>query len=46
MKRFIQLLVNLLVFITNVLYREHPYVRFYVLETIARVPYFVYVSVL
>lgn len=46
MKRLIQLLVNALVFITNVLYRNRPYARFYVLETIARVPYFAYLSVL
>ena len=42
----IRLLVNLLVFVINVLYRDRPYPRFYVLETVARVPYFAYISVL
>ena len=42
----IRLLVNLLVFVVNVLYRDRPYPRFYVLETVARVPYFAYISVL
>ncbi len=42
----IRLLVNLLVFIINVLYRDRSYARFYVLETVARVPYFAYISVL
>lgn len=46
MKVVIRSLVNVLVFITNVLYRDRPYARFYVLETIARVPYFAYLSVL
>ncbi|MEM8720810.1 MAG: alternative oxidase [Cyanobacteria bacterium P01_G01_bin.39] len=42
----IRVLVNLLVFVINVLYRDRPYARFYVLETVARVPYFAYISVL
>jgi ubiquinol oxidase len=46
MKVLIRSLVSLLVFITNTLYHDRPYPRFYVLETIARVPYFAYLSVL
>jgi ubiquinol oxidase len=46
MKLLIRALVNTLVFVTDVLYRNRPYARFYVLETIARVPYFAYLSVL
>ena len=42
----IQALVNLLVFVINNVYRDRPIPRFYVLETVARVPYFSYVSVL
>ena len=42
----IRLLVGVLVFVINVLYRDRPYPRFYVLETVARVPYFAYMSVL
>jgi hypothetical protein len=42
----IRLLVGILVFVINVLYRDRPYPRFYVLETVARVPYFAYLSVL
>jgi ubiquinol oxidase len=42
----IRLLVGVLVFVINVLYRDRPYPRFYVLETVARVPYFAYLSVL
>lgn len=42
----INLLVNVLEFILNTLYRDRPYPRFYVLETVARVPYFAYTSVL
>ena len=42
----IRLLVDALVFVINVLYRDRPYPRFYVLETVARVPYFSYLSVL
>jgi ubiquinol oxidase len=42
----IRLLVNLLVFVIDKLYKKRPYARFYVLETVARVPYFSYLSVL
>lgn len=42
----IRLLVSVLVFVINQLYRSRPYPRFYVLETVARVPYFAYLSVL
>ncbi|WP_299486724.1 alternative oxidase [Acaryochloris sp. IP29b_bin.137] len=42
----VRLLVSVLVFVINVLYRNRPYPRFYVLETVARVPYFSYLSVL
>ncbi|GAB4212343.1 MAG: alternative oxidase [Synechococcales cyanobacterium] len=42
----IRVLVGILVFVINVVYRHRPYPRFYVLETVARVPYFAYLSVL
>ena len=42
----IRLLVGILVWAIDVLYRDRPYQRFYVLETVARVPYFAYLSVL
>ncbi|MDX2254969.1 MAG: alternative oxidase [Pseudanabaenaceae cyanobacterium bins.39] len=42
----IKLLVNLLVFVINNIYHDRPIPRFYVLETVARVPYFSYLSVL
>ena len=42
----IRLLVGILVFVINVVYANRPYPRFYVLETVARVPYFSYLSVL
>lgn len=42
----IKLLVSILVFVINTVYRDRPYPRFYVLETVARVPYFSYLSVL
>lgn len=42
----IRFLVGVLVFVIDVLYRDRPYPRFYVLETVARVPYFAYMSVL
>lgn len=42
----IRLLVGVLVFVINTLYGNRPYQRFYVLETVARVPYFAYLSVL
>lgn len=46
MKFLIRSLVSILVFITDVVYKNRPYPRFYVLETIARIPYFAYLSVL
>jgi ubiquinol oxidase len=45
-KILIRLLVNIVVFVTDFVYRNRSYPRFYVLETIARVPYFAYLSVL
>jgi ubiquinol oxidase len=42
----IHLLVGILVFVINKVYADRPYPRFYVLETVARVPYFSYLSVL
>lgn len=42
----IRFLVGVLVFVINTIYRDRPYPRFYVLETVARVPYFSYLSVL
>jgi ubiquinol oxidase len=39
-------LVSVLVFTIDMLYRDRPYQRFYVLETVARVPYFSFLSVL
>ena len=42
----IKLLVGILVTVMNLLYKTRPYPRFYVLETVARVPYFAYLSVL
>lgn len=42
----IRLLVGVLVFVINTVYRARPIPRFYVLETVARVPYFSYLSVL
>ncbi|HEY9873114.1 MAG TPA: alternative oxidase [Candidatus Obscuribacterales bacterium] len=42
----IKLLVSVLVFVINTVYRHRPIPRFYVLETVARVPYFAYLSVL
>jgi ubiquinol oxidase len=38
----IKLLVGFLVMVMNLLYKTRPYPRFYVLETVARVPYFAY----
>ena len=46
MKVLIQVIVSFFVFIVDVVYGNRPYARFYVLETIARVPYFSYLSVL
>lgn len=42
----IRFLVSVLVFVIDTLYRDRPYQRFYVLETVARVPYFSFLSVL
>lgn len=42
----ITLLVNVLEALLNTFYRQRLYPRFYVLETVARVPYFAYTSVL
>ena len=39
-------LVDYLVFLIDLLYKDKPYQRFYVLETVARVPYFSYISCL
>ena len=39
-------LVDYLVFLIDALYKDKPYQRFYVLETVARVPYFSYISCL
>jgi ubiquinol oxidase len=46
MQVLIRGIVNILVFMTDVIYRDRPYPRFYLLETVARVPYFAYLSVL
>lgn len=46
MKVLTQLIVSFFVFVVDVVYRNRAYPRFYVLETIARVPYFAYLSVL
>ncbi|MGL5806210.1 MAG: alternative oxidase [Xenococcaceae cyanobacterium] len=42
----IRAIVSFFVFIVDVVYGDRSYPRFYVLETIARVPYFSYLSVL
>ncbi|GAA6617140.1 alternative oxidase [Scytonema sp. NUACC26] len=46
MKFLIRLIVSFFVFIVDIVYGNRSYARFYVLETIARVPYFSYLSVL
>ncbi|MEH2199989.1 alternative oxidase [Nostoc sp.] len=46
MKVLIQAIVSFFVFIVDFVYGNRSYPRFYVLETIARVPYFSYLSVL
>ena len=46
MKTLIRAIVSFFVFIVDVVYKDRAYPRFYVLETIARVPYFSYLSVL
>ena len=45
-KFLLRSLVGILVFVIDTFYRDRPYQRFYVLETVARVPYFSYLSVL
>lgn len=42
----LQFLVNLLEWILKIFYRDRIYPRFFVLETVSRVPYFAYTSVL
>lgn len=39
-------LVDALVVVIDAIYKDKPYQRFYVLETVARVPYFSYISCL
>ena len=46
MKVLIRASVGFFVLIVDVIYGNRSYSRFYVLETIARVPYFSYLSVL
>ncbi|KAM3113997.1 alternative oxidase [Phormidesmis sp. 146-33] len=46
MKALIRVIVGFFVFVVDVVYGNRSYPRFYVLETIARVPYFSYLSVL
>lgn len=46
MKILIRAIVSFFVFVVDVVYGNRSYPRFYVLETIARVPYFSYLSVL
>jgi ubiquinol oxidase len=46
MKVLIRVIVSFFVFVVDVIYGNRSYARFYVLETIARVPYFSYLSVL
>lgn len=46
MKILIRVIVGFFVFVVDFVYGNRSYPRFYVLETIARVPYFSYLSVL
>ncbi len=46
MKALMRLIVSSFVLVVDGIYRDRPYARFYALETIARVPYFSYTSVL
>ena len=46
MKVLIRVIVSFFVFVVDVIYGNRSYARFYVLETIARVPYFSFLSVL
>jgi len=41
---FVRKTVDILVSFINKMYKNKPYQRFYVLETVARVPYFSYIS--
>lgn len=43
---FLAKLVDALVVVIDAIYKDKPYQRFYVLETVARVPYFSYISAL
>ena len=43
---FLANLVDSLVLVIDAIYKDKPYQRFYVLETVARVPYFSYISCL
>jgi ubiquinol oxidase len=46
MKILIRAIVSFFVFIVDVVYKNRPYPRFYLLETIARLPYFSFLSAL
>lgn len=46
MKILIRAIVSFFVFIVDIVYGNRSYPRFYLLETIARVPYFSFLSVL
>ena len=46
MKKINDIILSLTVAIIDFLYRDFPIQRFWVLETIARAPYFAFVSVL
>jgi hypothetical protein len=46
MKKFNNIVLSFTISIIDFLYRNHPIQRFWVLETIARAPYFAFLSVL
>jgi hypothetical protein len=46
MKKFNDIVLSITVAIIDFLYRNHPIQRFWILETIARAPYFSFLSVL
>jgi len=46
MKKFNDIVLSVTIGIIDFLYRNHPIQRFWVLETIARAPYFAFLSVL
>ena len=46
MKKFNDIVLSITVSIIDFLYRNHPIQRFWILETIARAPYFSFLSVL